>query len=422
MDFLTADTRSFWLRSGSVISAIALATAVLGPRLPSFYLTILLASLLFVWVLEQLRRARRRASEAELARENADKRIAEAETTLRDCKAAQAAVIEEEATRKKNVAEALVYTQETAEKTDRANTLFLADMSHEILTPMNAILGFTQVMLHDPALTPQQKQHLKIINRSGEHLLALITDTLEHSKTGATRSASKAPQLPHARRVQHLRPECVPCRVLIADDNEDNRALLNQMLDRVGFELCEAVDGAEALDQFEMWRPDLILMDMRMPVLDGYEAVRLIRAAVGGTDVKVILLTGSASEENSRGAISAGADGFLGKPFREQELFESIGNLLGVEYVYGDDVAGAPPLEDKLGESLSPGSLLGLPDALLTKMRDAVVAADFYRVLELISLIDSPDASVARGLRQLAECFDSNRLLQLLQVPKKGNL
>ena len=78
--------------------------------------------------------------------------------------------------------------KEAAEAANRAKSAFLANMSHEIRTPMNAILGFSQLMLRDQDLNPQQKQYLGTINRSGEHLLALINDILEMSKIEAGRT------------------------------------------------------------------------------------------------------------------------------------------------------------------------------------------------------------------------------------------
>ncbi|MDZ4686185.1 MAG: PAS domain S-box protein, partial [Planctomycetaceae bacterium] len=350
--------------------------------------------------------------------------------------------------------------EQSLQQANRAKSVFLANMSHEIRTPMNAILGFSQLMLRDQDLTPRQCQYLGTINRSGEHLLALINDILEMSKIEAGRTtlnpstfdlpvllkdlemmfrvrtdekklsfavemigdvpqyivadinklrqvfinvlgnavkfteeggvglrvradhdgaagpilrveiedtgpgissedqeklfrhfeqtktgqqagtgtglglaisrefarlmggditvnsqvgkgsvfiirlplkegeAQAVPAKDQPRHVLRLQSGQATCRVLIADDIEDNRQLLAQLLAPVGFEVRLATNGAEAVREFEGWRPDLILMDFRMPVMDGHEAIRRIRAMVGGEHPKIIAVTASAMDEN----------------------------------------------------------------------------------------------------------------------------
>src|SRR6185369_16432402 len=139
------------------------------------------------------------------------------------------------------------------------------------------------------------------------------------------------------RQVLNLRPGHAACRVLIADDIEDNRQLLAQLLTPVGFEIRLATNGAEAVQEFERWRPHLILMDFRMPVMDGHEAIRRIRAMTGGADTKIIAVTASAMDENRQELMDIGADDFISKPFREVELFQKIHAHVGVEYVYAED-------------------------------------------------------------------------------------
>jgi PleD family two-component response regulator len=90
------------------------------------------------------------------------------------------------------------------------------------------------------------------------------------------------------RSVLRLKAGQAVCRVLIADDIEDNRQLLAQLLGQVGFEIRLAANGAEALREFEQWEPHLILMDFRMPIMDGHEAIRRIRAMPGGEGPKII--------------------------------------------------------------------------------------------------------------------------------------
>src|SRR3954447_2607965 len=142
------------------------------------------------------------------------------------------------------------------------------------------------------------------------------------------------------RHVMGLRPGQATCRVLIADDVEDNRQLLAQLLAPIGFEVRLATNGSEAVGEFEQWRPHLILMDFGMPVMDGHEAIRRIRAMPGGEDTKIIAVTASAMDDNRQELMEVGADDFIGKPFREAELFQKIHAHVGVEYQYAEDSTG----------------------------------------------------------------------------------
>src|SRR5688500_1935714 len=465
--------------------------------------------------------------------------------------------------------------EQSLQQANRAKSVFLANMSHEIRTPMNAILGFSQLMLRDQDLTPRQCQYLGTINRSGEHLLALINDILEMSKieagrttlnlstfdlpallkdlemmfrvrtdekklsfavemigdvpqyivadvnklrqvfinvlgnavkfterggirlrVRADRAGATGPslrveiedtgpgispddqdklfrhfeqtktgqqagtgtglglaisqefvrlmggaitvdsqvdkgsvfviQLPlkegeadavqakdKPRQVLRLQPGQAPCRVLVADDIEDNRQLLAQLLSPVGFEVRLATNGAEAVKEFERWRPHLVLMDFRMPVMDGHEAIRRIRAMDGGKEPKIIAVTASAMDENRQELMAIGADDFIGKPFREADLFQKIHAHAGVEYVYAED----SPVEalDEAVE-LTPESLAGCSPDLIESLRDAVITADLDQLLAKIQEVEDCDPRVARALRRLAEDFQYEKLLELFHT------
>jgi PAS domain S-box-containing protein len=461
--------------------------------------------------------------------------------------------------------------EQSLQQANRAKSVFLANMSHEIRTPMNAILGFSQLMLRDQDLTPQQCQYLGTINRSGEHLLALINDILEMSKIEAGRTTlnlstfdlpvllkdlemmfrvrtdekklsfsvetvGDVPQyiltdinklrqvfinvlgnavkfteqggirlrvradvsaaepflqveiedtgpgispedqtklfrhfeqtktgqqagtgtglglaisqefvrlmggaitvnsqvgkgsvfvihLPlkegeaqavqandKPRHVLRLQPGQAPCRVLIADDVEDNRQLLAQFLAPVGFEIRLATNGAEAVQEFEKWRPHLILMDFRMPVMDGREAIGRIRAMAGGAALKIIAVTASALDENRLELLAIGADEFISKPFREAELFQKIHVHVGAEYEYADDQTAETSTE------LTASSLAQWPQTLVEAMRDAVVIADLDQLLAKIKEGEANDPDNAKALRRLAEGYQYQKLLDLLRT------
>ncbi len=215
------------------------------------------------------------------------------------------------------------------------------------------------------------------------------------------------------RHVLRLQPGQAECRVLIADDIEDNRQLLAQLLAPVGFETRLASNGVEAVHEFEAWRPHLILMDFRMPVMDGREAIRRIRAMPSGKDAKIIAVTASAMDENRQELIAIGADDFISKPFREVELFQKIHTHVGVEYVYAEDTADVAP--EEMSE-LTPESLVGWPQDVISPMREAVITADLDQLLAKIQEVEARDPRIAQGLRRLAEGFQYEKLLDLFSA------
>jgi CheY-like chemotaxis protein len=206
-------------------------------------------------------------------------------------------------------------------------------------------------------------------------------------------------------------------RILAVDDNEDNRTLLEHMLAAVGFEVQGATNGEQALQAYAAWHPHLILMDMRMPVMDGFEAIKRIRASAGGEALPIIVVTASPVLERREEALRVGANDFLSKPFREAELFVKIRAQLGVEYTYAEEApeVAAVPADTSVGE-LTAEAVAVLPAQLLSDLHAATIDADRDRLLELITIAESHDAKVGRGLRLLAQSFDYRTLLGLLQT------
>lgn len=245
---------------------------------------------------------------------------------------------------------------------------------------------------------------ITVESRPGEGSAFSLEVSLEESAGAAAASG------PEARRVKRLAPGQPPCRVLIADDKEDNREFLGQLLRYVGFEVRQAVNGEEAVRAFGEWRPRLVLMDIKMPVMDGYEATLRIRSAPGGKDAKIIVLSASAIGDARGEALNNGADDYLAKPFREAELFDKVRALLGVAYDYDEPppaAAGAPPPV--------PGELLaGLPADLRERVRAAARGGDFDRLAELAAAAESADRGAAAALRGLAARYDAKGILDLL--------
>jgi two-component system, cell cycle response regulator DivK len=117
-------------------------------------------------------------------------------------------------------------------------------------------------------------------------------------------------------------------KILLVEDNEMNRDMLSRRLLRKGYEVVMAIDGGQAVSMAESEHPDLILMDMSLPVIDGWEATRLVKAAEGTAHIPVIALTAHAMSGDREKALSAGCDDYDTKPIEMPRLLEKIDALL----------------------------------------------------------------------------------------------
>jgi two-component system cell cycle response regulator DivK len=117
-------------------------------------------------------------------------------------------------------------------------------------------------------------------------------------------------------------------RILIVEDTEDNRRILRDLLTNAGFDICEAHDGQAAVKAAAEFRPDLILMDIQLPILDGYEAIRIIKANGAIQPPPIIAVTSYALSGDEEKAWAAGCDGYIAKPFSPRQILAKIRELL----------------------------------------------------------------------------------------------
>lgn len=475
---------------------------------------------------------------------------------------------------------ALRQAMEAAEQANLAKSIFLANMSHELRTPLNVILGFTQVMAHDPSLTPNQQEDLQTIRRSGDHLLNLINDVLDLSKIEsghctleesdfdliallhslrnmlAERASSKgldlyfdiAPDvaqfiradaqklrqilinlLGNAIKFTHqgsitlqvrgeLSPEetSSPCwilefavidtgvgiapeeldtifnafvqaqagkqavsgtglgltisrkllqlmggdiavrstigkgttfsftlpvslsdgvdlepntserliiglapnqphhRILVVDDRRENRLLIVRLLTELGFEVREACNGQEAVQQWQEWQPDLTWMDIRMPILDGYEATRQIRAMEQGQSSIIIALTAQASRSDRTLALAAGCNDYMSKPFREQTLFQKMAQYLGIEYRYAESVT--LEVSPSHSKSLTPEEVKVMPPEWIMQVHEAALDLNDHQILELIAEIPPKHQPLIEALTSLVDNFQLEAIAILTKI------
>jgi len=116
--------------------------------------------------------------------------------------------------------------------------------------------------------------------------------------------------------------------VLIADDDPVTRALVRGSLEQMGFQVTEAANGAEALDEFHKCKPDLLLLDVKMPVMDGIQTLKKLRKLTDGKHLPVIMLTGLADSDSAKKAAAAGATDYVTKPINWRLLGQRIRHQL----------------------------------------------------------------------------------------------
>ncbi|MEG4074993.1 response regulator [Microcoleus sp. Pol14C2] len=492
--------------------------------------------------------------------------------------------------------------EEAAAAASLAKSQFVANMSHELRTPLNAILGFTQVMSRDSLLSHENLENLRIINRSGQHLLELINDVLDLSKIEAgiigldersfdlyqlldtleemfqIKAETKKMQLrfsvqanvpqyiktdenklrvclinllgnamkfthdggriwlrvsvetnqpqpteseshPNStsvepllilfevedtgvgiataeidtlfdafvqtqagrkaadgtglgltitkkyvqimggdiwvksvlgegtsfkfnirvfaaisseitvatlQRVIGLEADQPIYRILAVDDNQENRLLLVKMLQPIGFEVREAENGYQAVELWESWQPHLIWLDTRMPVMDGFEAVRQIRAKEKQTQWRtvIIALTASTFEEKKGEIIAAGCDDFVRKPFQEQILFDKMSCYLEVRYLYQElprlPVGALRRYCVNEKPDLFFGELLAqMPQSWVQELYEAANDVNEELAIQLVDRIWESHPTLAEALKDLLADYRLDKIMDLTQSSLK---
>lgn len=458
-----------------------------------------------------------------------------------------------------------------SEQANRAKSVFLANMSHELRTPLNAILGFSQLMARDAALDVMHREHIKIINRSGEHLLGLINNVLDMAKIesgrillqerrfdlfemlesiaamfrlranskglsltveygadvpsyiqmddgklrqvlinllgnavkfttsgrimlrvsrseaidrlrfevedtgtgiaaeelttlfepfsqtasgrqtgegtglglpisrqfvrlmGGELTLSSQPgtgslfsfdvlahspdsgeihQLTQAKpRVNGLESGQPTYRLLIVEDQTDSRLLLVELLSSVGFQVQAASNGQEAITIWQSWQPHLILMDMRMPIVNGREATQRIKALPGGQETIIIALTASSFVEEREQILAEGCNDFIRKPYREEEIFEALARHLRVRFTYENEM-------QPQGQT-TPLDFSDLPLSWLSQLQKAALEADAEEIQALAQQIIQTRPATAEEIIRLSSNFAYEAILAAI-FPAKG--
>jgi PAS domain S-box-containing protein len=239
-------------------------------------------------------------------------------------------------------------------------------------------------------------------------------------------------------------------KVLVVDDKWENRSVLVNLLEPLGFEILEATDGQDGLNKASEFKPDVIFLDLVMPVMDGFETTRRLRQETKLKDVVVIATSASVFDFDQRSSREAGCNDFLPKPMRVQELLERLKVHLGLEWVYEESgvrsqesvISGTPPTpknksfslsspligetEEGKGEEqqttdngqLRAPQLIAPPKEELAALFDLAMRGNIRGILERSARLEQLDAQFvpfATELRQLAKGFQERRIRELIK-------
>ncbi|MGZ5050447.1 MAG: response regulator [Methylobacter sp.] len=227
-------------------------------------------------------------------------------------------------------------------------------------------------------------------------------------------------ELVKSKRISHddilsLAPGHPDYRVLIVEDQLENQILLTQLMESIGISVKVAKNGQEGVQLFQSWRPHLIWMDRRMPIMDGVEAAKTIRQLPDGNQVKIVAVTASAFMEQREEMLKAGMDDFVCKPFRSNEICECLSRQLDAKYIYKDVSE-----QQKQKTALTSEMLSILPNELHRDLLDALESLDSERIDQIIEQVAAYDQPLQKTLANFAENFDYSAILKALRSCEKS--
>ena len=333
-----------------------------------------------------------------------------------------------------------------AQKANQAKRTFLMNLSHEIRTPLNAVLGFSQLMLRNPALTSEQHQQLQSILQSGEHLLTLINDLLEMSKIEAGDTSVVPAVVDLYTLLQYMEAMLVrPAeskglqltfqiadklpRYVVTDENKLKQILINLLNNavkftdkgRITFRMWVERDESESLRLMaEVEDTGIGIpaedLDKIFEVFEQIAANAQIEGLGMGLALSQNLAHMLGGEISVQSELGKGSSFRLKIPVGESENIGESENSEEQGYPVGDAVKG-PSKEGyhREPEDLGPEALVALPTKLVESICEAAQTADYFWLLELVDQVDEQSPQVAQRLRELANNFQYDRLLELFE-------
>jgi signal transduction histidine kinase/CheY-like chemotaxis protein len=209
-------------------------------------------------------------------------------------------------------------------------------------------------------------------------------------------------------------------RILVADDKADNRQILVRFLRSLGFQVDEAIHGGAALEIARLNRPDLVFMDLVMPVMDGFEAIRQLRLEPSLAGTRIVALSASAFDATRTQSIAAGCDDFMSKPVRLEEVIELLGRQLGLHWLHEmPEAATIPTVPARPAASLD-----GLSRDVAHELHELAMMGDIQQFLARLREVRARDSQFAQAIDELEELgrsYDMRRLRERLRPLTEGD-
>lgn len=217
------------------------------------------------------------------------------------------------------------------------------------------------------------------------------------------------------RKVLQVAPGQREWRILNVEDNADNRNLLRSVLQNVGLDVLEATDGLQGVEMFCRHQPDLVWMDIRMPVMNGCEAMKKIRELPAGQNCRIIALTASAFTDQKDQMINDGFNDFLRKPYRDTEIYEALEKHLGIRFEYEET---SSPQNSNDVQELTRDDLAHVPCEWRESMQRAARQGRVGEIDRLLKNIQKSEPKVANVLAGLSRDYAFKRIQEILGVDR----
>lgn len=246
---------------------------------------------------------------------------------------------------------------------------------------------------------------LKVTSEVGKGSSFILTLPLPPTKDQLSQKPNKSREVVRLAEGNHA-------TILVVDDVEENRAVLKKLLVDVGINVIEAINGQDGLDQYKAHLPDMVFMDIRMPVMDGLEAIQRLKEQYSENNLKIVVISASALKHERERYDKLGCSGIVLKPFKSEQVFSIIKETLEIEFEY-DEIESQSETASKIDYSK-----INFPDHIVKKIKAALELYNITQLDKNIGALQAKNTHEEAFIKSLKEClsiFDMESLNKFLE-------